>query len=170
MKLKQLLCGVRVAYMNADPDAEVKDVVNHSDKALKGTVFAALCGEREDGYGYIKNAIKNGCRLILCDRMPYLPCGCIVTENCHEAYARMCAALCGDPQLKLHTYAVTGNTGRKIKIQERNKPCHKSGRAVMTAKNGDFILFGKRDNLRERVKSSRNDDCRRLLGNKRLKR
>ena len=112
MKLKQLLYGVKAAYINADPDSEVKDVVNHSDKAEKGTVFAALQGEREDGYGYIKNALDRGCGLILCDRTPYLPCGYIIADDAHEAYARMCAALRGDPQKKLKTFAVTGTNGK----------------------------------------------------------
>ena len=112
MKLRQLLYGADISYMNADPDAEVKDVVNHSDKAEKGTVFAALRGEREDGYGYIKNALERGCDIILCDRMPYLPCGCIVTENAHKVYAQMCAAYYGDPQKKLKTFAVTGTNGK----------------------------------------------------------
>ena len=112
MKLKQLLSGVKTAYVSADLNADVKDVVNHSDKAVKGTVFAALCGEHEDGYGYIKNAIENGCGIVLCDRMPYMRCGCIVVEDAHEAYARMCAALCGDPQNKLRMYAVTGTNGK----------------------------------------------------------
>ncbi|MBQ3870876.1 MAG: UDP-N-acetylmuramoyl-L-alanyl-D-glutamate--2,6-diaminopimelate ligase [Clostridia bacterium] len=112
MKLRQLLSGVETAYMNADPDAEVKDVVNHSDKAEKGTVFAALCGEREDGYGYIKKALERGCELILCDRMPYLPCGYIVAANAHKAYAHMCAALRCDPQSRLKMFAVTGTNGK----------------------------------------------------------
>ncbi len=112
MKLKQLLSGVKTAYICADLNADVKDVVNHSDKAVKGTVFAALCGEREDGYGYIKNALERGCDIILCDRMPYLRCGYIAVEDAHEAYARMCAALRGDPQNRLRTYAVTGTNGK----------------------------------------------------------
>jgi UDP-N-acetylmuramoyl-L-alanyl-D-glutamate--2,6-diaminopimelate ligase len=112
LKLKQLLSGVKTAYICADLNADVKDVVNHSDKAVKGTVFAALCGEREDGYGYIKNALERGCDIILCDRMPYLRCGYIAVEDAHEAYARMCAALRGDPQNRLRTYAVTGTNGK----------------------------------------------------------
>ena len=101
-----------VIAVTADTDADVKDVVNNSQKADKNTLFCAYKGECESGEDHIKEALANGCKIVLCERRPEIKCGYILVRDAREAYAYACASLNKDPQKKLRLAAVTGTNGK----------------------------------------------------------
>ena len=98
--------------MTADADADVKDVVNNSQKADKNTLFCAYKGERDDGENHIKEALSDGCKFVLCEHKPDIDCGYIIVSDAREAYAKACANINGNPQRKLILSAVTGTNGK----------------------------------------------------------
>ena len=112
MTISDILSGAAVREYHVSPALWVKDVVNDSKKAEKGTVFAAMKGEREDGAEYIKEAVMRGCEAVLCEKAPDTDCPYILTDDCRASYAFACAALRGDPQKKLRMAAVTGTNGK----------------------------------------------------------
>ena len=98
MTISDILSGAAVREYHISPVLCVKDVVNDSKKAEKGTVFAAMKGEHEDGAEYIKEALTRGCDAVLCEKPPDIDCPYVLTDDCRAAYAFACAALRGDPQ------------------------------------------------------------------------
>ena len=53
MKLKELLSGVRVIHMTADPEMEITGISYDSRKTATGDLFIAIRGFETDGHRYI---------------------------------------------------------------------------------------------------------------------
>ncbi|MBO4423738.1 MAG: UDP-N-acetylmuramoyl-L-alanyl-D-glutamate--2,6-diaminopimelate ligase [Clostridia bacterium] len=112
MRLDDILYGTDVIAACADASADIKDVVNDSDKAAPHTVFCACRGERENGEDYIAQALQRRCAAVICEHAPAVPCAYVTVPDAREAYARACARINGDPQKKLRLFAVTGTNGK----------------------------------------------------------
>src|SRR5207245_6256501 len=60
MKLKDLLRDVPVRATRGDLDVEISAVTSDSRLAVRGSLFVAIPGTREDGTKYINSAIEKG--------------------------------------------------------------------------------------------------------------
>ena len=65
MKLKELLKGVSVLEMTADPELEVTDLCCDSRKAVPGALFVAVSGFASDGNRFIPSAAEKGAAAVL---------------------------------------------------------------------------------------------------------
>lgn len=118
MKLKDLLSRANVDVVSAlGPDSQdVADITLDSRKATDGSLFVAQCGEKTDGHAYVAAAVANGCRAVVCERVPeaLLPADCavVVVGDTHVALGRLAAAFFGNPSKALKLVGVTGTNGK----------------------------------------------------------
>lgn len=85
-----------------------------SREADEETVFVALRGEKNDGHDYIPDALKCGCRCILCERssekIEYAGAGAVVVKDTEIALAVLANSWNRDRSFK--RVAVTGSVGK----------------------------------------------------------
>ncbi|MBR6740850.1 MAG: UDP-N-acetylmuramoyl-L-alanyl-D-glutamate--2,6-diaminopimelate ligase [Clostridia bacterium] len=114
MKLKDLLEGVAVIEMTADPETEINNILRDSRLAHKGCMFAALpalTGGRH-GIDYAQKAVQAGAECLLCDTdcpegLPY-----VRVESAEKAFAICSANFHGNPAKRLRLIGVTGTNGK----------------------------------------------------------
>jgi UDP-N-acetylmuramoyl-L-alanyl-D-glutamate--2,6-diaminopimelate ligase len=94
-------------------DVFVSDAKDNSDDCRFGDTFAALPGTKVDGASFALAAVRKGATSVLTQRpLADVPVPQCVVPNVREAYARLCAALHGDPSHELRTVGVTGTNGK----------------------------------------------------------
>lgn len=115
MKLRELLLGVTVLESSEGAlDLEIDGLSEDSRENLFGKAFVCLSGERSDGHDFADSAVKNGAKILICERkvdacksVPYL-----ITDSTRRADALMWSNYYGDPAKKLKIIAVTGTNGK----------------------------------------------------------
>lgn len=94
-------------------DVLCSDVKENSDDCRFGDTFAALPGTKVDGAEFAVAAVRNGATSVLTQRpLADVPVPQCVVPNVRAAYARLCAALQGNPTEELKTTGVTGTNGK----------------------------------------------------------
>ena len=69
MKLAEL-CRACGGSLIGDGEIEITDITTDSRTAKRGSLFAALVGERTDGHKYINTAFEKGASAALCEKQP----------------------------------------------------------------------------------------------------
>ncbi len=114
MKLRDLLEGVEITDATAGVlDLEVEGLSEDSREDLTGKAFVCLVGEKSDGHNYINAAMKQGAKVIICQRAPEdetIPY--VLTPSCRRADALMWSTFYGNPAKDLKVLAVTGTNGK----------------------------------------------------------
>ena len=108
MKLSLLLDEIA---QTALPDCDVTDVCSDTRKIQKGSLFVCIKGANFDGHEHAAQALEQGACAVVCDH----PLGTgkeIVVPNTRLAYARLCAAFCGNPERNMRFVGVTGTNGK----------------------------------------------------------
>lgn len=109
----------------------VNGICADSRAVLPGNVFFCIKGGKSDGADYIKEAIRRGARVVICEN------GCetygaptVTVENTRSAYAIALSSLHGRPAKKLKIIAITGTNGKTTvskmiqnALQESGKRC-----------------------------------------------
>ena len=111
MTLKDLLQGVQILSVQAEPTMEVGGVSCDSRAVTPGEVFVAVSGTSRDGEQFITEALENGAVCVVCERPP-LPAVPWITVPCaRRALALMAANQYGHPAeetlSRLNEYDVT---------------------------------------------------------------
>ena len=70
MKLKDLLKGIRVLEMTADPELEIGHVAYDSRKVVDGGMFVAIAGFASDGNRFIPMAMSKGAAVVVTAKRP----------------------------------------------------------------------------------------------------
>ncbi len=109
MKLSDLLRDVKTS--SPVEDIEIAGVSSDTRKLRAGDLFVALRGGAFDGHKFAAEALSIGAVAIVCEYDLGLP-GQIIVEDSHIAYARICAALMGNPERRLTLVGVTGTNGK----------------------------------------------------------
>ncbi len=108
-----LWCGGEL-HGKTEGKCDFEYVCTDSREADGDTMFIATRGERVDGHDYIASAIKNGCRCILCERIPDdvkdFDATFVVVGNSMDAFSSVGAGYRAD--FPLNTVAVTGSVGK----------------------------------------------------------
>ena len=112
MKLRELLEGIPVIEMNADPEMEISGVSYDSRQTREGDLFVAMAGYETDGHKYIPMARRLGASCILCQVKaegdePY-----VLVENSRWALAQLGRNWYGDPAASMTMVGVTGTNGK----------------------------------------------------------
>ena len=112
MKLKELLSGVRVIHMTADPEMEITGISYDSRKTATGDLFIAIRGFETDGHRYIPKAVEKGAAAVLCETVPDENIPYIQTDDSRLALALCSCALFGHPASRMRLIGVTGTSGK----------------------------------------------------------
>lgn len=112
MKLKQLLEGVQVTALHADPDMEITGMTFDSRKVQPGDLFMAVSGFATDGNRFIPGAMEKGAAVVVTARQPEQDVPCAVVESDRLAMAQIAANLYDHPAKKLCMIGVTGTNGK----------------------------------------------------------
>lgn len=113
MLLGELLRGVDVVRMHADPALPILSVVSDSRRAAPGCLFLCLHGTRTDGHLYIGDAAARGAAAVVTDAgcaPPSLPY--IAVRDTRAAAAAVWNNYWGDPTRDMRVVAITGTNGK----------------------------------------------------------
>lgn len=114
MKLNELLDGLKTLDVSGDTACEVTGIVYDSRRAVPGSLFVALSGEKTDGASYIEDAVMRGAVAVVSQT----PCAsggnfpCIQVADARAALARLAGKFYGDPSQRLCTVGITGTNGK----------------------------------------------------------
>ena len=112
MKLKQLLQGVQVTALHADPDMEITGMTFDSRKVQSGDLFMAVSGFATDGNRFIPSAMEKGAAVVVTARQPEQDVSYAVVESDRLAMAQIAANFYDHPAKKLCMIGVTGTNGK----------------------------------------------------------
>ena len=91
---------------------EITHLTDDSREARRGSLFAVIHGEREDGGRYLSDALARGAVCALCEQPPDVPIPYVLVPDCRLALAYLAAAWYGDPAERLTMVGVTGTNGK----------------------------------------------------------
>ncbi len=112
MKLSQLLQGVEVLKLHADPDMEITGMAFDSRKVKPGDLFMAVSGFATDGNRFIPGAMEKGASVVVTAKTPEQDVSYAVVVDDRLAMAQIAANLYDHPAKKLCMIGVTGTNGK----------------------------------------------------------
>ncbi len=116
MQVKELL--KEISPLQVIGEIEGKEVAGiHSDsrEVSEGYLFVAVPGTQTDGHDYIKKAIENGAKTVVCQRMPeesFPQITFIQVQDSSEALGCLASAFYGYPSQNMVLVGVTGTNGK----------------------------------------------------------
>ena len=114
-KLKEIINNVNIIKTVGDINITVEGITDNSELVKHNYLFFAIKGISLDGHRYIDNAIKKGCKVIICSYLPIKinSAVCyIVVENIRESVYDISSKYYNDPAKKIKIIAVTGTNGK----------------------------------------------------------
>jgi len=113
MVIKDILGNIDYLDFTGNPDYKVNAVTYNSKKADAKTIFAAIRGFKKDGHSFIDDAIKFGCKVILCEEITSSREGIsyILVENTRISMADI-SFLLKSPNENIKLIGVTGTNGK----------------------------------------------------------
>jgi len=115
MKLRDLLREVPVSATHGDLDVEISAVTSDSRLAVRGSLFVAIPGTREDGAKFLDSAIDKGAVAMVSERPPAArrpPPAVVEVGDARAALALIAANFYGRPADDLSLVGVTGTSGK----------------------------------------------------------
>lgn len=94
---------------------DITSLAFDSREATTGSLFFAIRGTVVDGHNYIKKAIDNGCRAVVCEVLPSLldeNVTYVTVTDSSVALATLSSVFYGNPSSKLKLVGVTGTNGK----------------------------------------------------------
>ncbi|MCR9293444.1 MAG: Mur ligase family protein [bacterium] len=93
-------------------DIRVRRCVDRADKCTPGDVFVPRRSPTADEHDRVEEAVRRGAVAVVAERLlPVSVPQCLI-EDTHQAYARICHALAGDPSRRMLSIAVVGTHGK----------------------------------------------------------
>ncbi len=112
MKLNALLQGIEVLECSADLNAEISGVSYDSRQCGVGQLFVAISGFAVDGHRFIPAALEKGAEVVLCERVPEIPCSYVRVASARLALAQLGANWFDHPAKAMKLIGVTGTNGK----------------------------------------------------------
>ena len=114
-KVKDILYKISVETIIGSTEVNVEHITYDSRNVLKNSLFIALVGADFDGHFFIDDAIKNGSRVIICERLPsnivdekvY-----VVVSNSRLSLGFIASNFYNNPSEKLDLIGITGTNGK----------------------------------------------------------
>src|SRR3989344_7627677 len=113
--LKDLLVNIDVLDTKGDLDCQILGLSISSNSVEEGHIFCALVGEKTDGHLYIDSAIKNGTKVIVCEKFPENILDEIVyikVKDSKKALAIIASDFYENPSSSFKLLGVTGTNGK----------------------------------------------------------
>lgn len=116
MQLSEIISFCNPVKVVGNYRGSADTITQDSRKVSAGDVFIAVRGHQTDGHQYIGQAIKNGARLIICEKLPeHTPTGnhtFIQVEGTRQLLGPLAQHINGNPAKKLKLIGVTGTNGK----------------------------------------------------------
>ena len=113
--LKDILYGVGLTAVNGPTDVMINTICFDSRKVGMDDVFVAIKGTITDGHHYIKKAVDEGAKAIICEELPDRIVEGITyaeVDNGNKALAIMASNFYDNPSKNLKLVGVTGTNGK----------------------------------------------------------
>ena len=114
MKLKDLLEGVPYVRFNGNEREEIQGIAYSSKDVQPGFLFAALKGEKKNGFEFIDEALLNGAAAFLSEKPKPKNFGktWLQASDAREALALCSANFYSQPSQKMKVVGITGTKGK----------------------------------------------------------
>lgn len=114
MKVKDVLQGIPVVKVHGSQDEEIQGISYSSQSVESGFLFAALRGEKTDGFHFIPEALSRGAAAILSDRPKpeEFETSWIQVQDARKSLALCSANFFQHPSRKLKVVGITGTKGK----------------------------------------------------------
>ena len=112
MLLKDLIKGINYKKILGDQNIEINEVKTFSCEIVSSGLFICLKGNNFDGHDYYQEAIKNGAKAIITQKVLDTDVCQIVVEDARIAYSICVANFYSNPQKKIKFIGVTGTNGK----------------------------------------------------------
>jgi len=116
MKLEELLRGMKgLVGVRGDPSSlDVTDLACDSRRAVPGSLFVAVPGQRLDGAAFVGDALSRGARVVVArpGAVGRTDCVLVEVEDVRRAMAFLAARFFGHPSRELALVGVTGTNGK----------------------------------------------------------
>jgi len=111
MKLKDLLQGLEILELCADPELEITGVSYDSRRVKPGELFVAVTGFAADGHRFIPMAQEKGAAVVLCERPPEAGSYVRIPDT-RLGLALVSANWFGHPADQMTMIGITGTNGK----------------------------------------------------------
>ena len=115
MELKELLTNIEVIKFFGVKDRVINDVTNNSSSIKLNDLFIAIDGNTVDGHMFINDAIDNGSKSVICEKIPdqiHDDVTYIIVNNTRKVYSKICSNYFKNPSKKLSLIGITGTNGK----------------------------------------------------------
>jgi UDP-N-acetylmuramoyl-L-alanyl-D-glutamate--2,6-diaminopimelate ligase len=114
MKLKALLAGVSFIDISKNEEEEIQGIAYSSQNVQPGFLFAALKGEKKDGFEFVEEALGKGAVAVLSEnpKPPNFPKNWIHVRDAREALALCSANFYSHPSQNMKVIGITGTKGK----------------------------------------------------------
>jgi UDP-N-acetylmuramoyl-L-alanyl-D-glutamate--2,6-diaminopimelate ligase len=106
-------------HLNRWPDRAISSICNDHRK-MPADLFVAVQGQRHDATDYIRDAIKDGARGIVCQSPPFSDVDASVSwwqvEDARLALGQLAHAGAGWPGRKMRVFGITGTNGKSTTV------------------------------------------------------
>ena len=111
MKLRKLLEGIEILNDFDNFDFDIKGISYDSRQIEKDSIFVCLKGSNFDGHKFASEAMKNGAKVVVCERNLGLE-NQIIVKNTRKTLAKLSANFFENPSKFLNVIAITGTKGK----------------------------------------------------------
>ena len=112
MKLRELLAGIPVVELAADPETEITSVCYDSRKVTPGALFVAISGFASDGNRFIPMAMEKGASVVVTAKKPEQEISYVLVESDRLALALIGTNYFGHPAQSMKMIGITGTNGK----------------------------------------------------------
>ena len=114
MLLKALLDVLDVEHQKISSTVEFHSIITDSRRAVKGGLFFAISGFKQDGNSFIEEAIERGVVAVISEEPvgKFFPIDFIQVHNVRQALAKVSKLFYGSPDEALNLTGVTGTNGK----------------------------------------------------------
>lgn len=113
MKLKDLLRGIEILEIHADPEICIHNIVYDTRKTIgPGDLFVAVSGFSFDGNSYIDKALQQGAVAVVTAKKPTKDIPYILVSSDRLALAMLGINFFGDPAKTMQMIGITGTNGK----------------------------------------------------------
>ena len=112
MELKKLIDQIDYEEIIGELPYEINSVVDNSKKVQNGSLFICVKGENVDASKFIKEAVNNGCIVVVSQEKLGADICTVVVKDIKKATAQIAKAFYGNPQEDLRIVGVVGTNGK----------------------------------------------------------
>jgi UDP-N-acetylmuramoyl-L-alanyl-D-glutamate--2,6-diaminopimelate ligase len=114
MRLRELIEGVSVIEFRGDPETDIKGIACDSRQIKPGDLFVALRGHKEDGHGYLQDALQKGAFALVAESFEGFegPVPRVTVKDSRKALSKISARFYGSPYRGMNLIGITGTNGK----------------------------------------------------------